>query len=342
MSVPSSFSRTNTLLPVLPYTTIDFTCFETLSPLLNFSATIIDSSSNQVSSPLDAFDDLLCALDPYTDELLLPSEFHRFLDLPLELRYNVYEEYYLDEHIALACQPWNGPSSTLLSKLKYCAQKLPFLPPLCLTSHALLSEVVPFIMKTATFSLTGSYLENAYINKRLSSISSATDLRAIRKLRFTAVNNSASLFAYGEVKLPGSVVSSTQLFNSIVSKLDGLREATFCFHAPIRLNRLYDGSWALYAESISTGLHGFDTSCVMQLKSLRNVGLEAKSNYEHQGTYLCRRFGASATLQGDDTEKLLPVMELEKLIKDGFMVHGQDVEVQVQLFYAGQCDVTKL
>jgi hypothetical protein len=43
----------------------------------------------------DPFMALLQHLDPFIDELLTPPEFHRFLHLPLGLRYPVYEQHFL-------------------------------------------------------------------------------------------------------------------------------------------------------------------------------------------------------------------------------------------------------
>jgi hypothetical protein len=81
-------------------------------------------------------------------------------------------------------------------------------------------------------------------------------------------------------------------------------------------------------------MDGFDTQCLLQQKKLRKVVLSAESSYVTEVDIL--------PLRGDDAEKLRAVLELGKQIKQGFEEHGQDVEVQVRLLYAGQCDVTTL
>jgi hypothetical protein len=136
------------------------------------SSTIMDSTSNKLSLLTDAFGELLRTLNPYLDDLFRQSEFHCFLNIPLELRYKVYEEYVLEENKALACQKWNGVENWP-SNLRRRNHKIPFLSPLCRTSHALSSEVLAFIMNSTTFDVSGSYREAGYINRRLSAVNSA-------------------------------------------------------------------------------------------------------------------------------------------------------------------------
>jgi hypothetical protein len=65
----------------------------------------MDSTSHTPALSADAFNTLLRSLNPYIDDLQ-PS-FHRCLELPIELRYKVYEEYFRREFTAIACQSWN-------------------------------------------------------------------------------------------------------------------------------------------------------------------------------------------------------------------------------------------
>jgi hypothetical protein len=59
-----------------------------------------------------AFDKLSNYINPYIDELVGLDAFHRFTDLPLELRQMLYEQYFADEHsVALKAAQHNGRSA---------------------------------------------------------------------------------------------------------------------------------------------------------------------------------------------------------------------------------------
>lgn len=55
---------------------------------------------------LNAFEELLCAVGPYFDDLDDGPAFHRFAELPPELRFKVYEQYFIDNNRFLACFKW--------------------------------------------------------------------------------------------------------------------------------------------------------------------------------------------------------------------------------------------
>jgi hypothetical protein len=58
----------------------------------------------------DAFLKLLQSVNPYINDLH-PS-FHRFLDLPIEFRYLVYEHYLSASRESLACNNWSYPGNS--------------------------------------------------------------------------------------------------------------------------------------------------------------------------------------------------------------------------------------
>jgi hypothetical protein len=66
-----------------------------------------------------AFHELLCDLNPYVDEIVGADAFHRFTDLPLELRHTVYDQYFFDEtRRSVACNRWPDRHGEARIKLK--------------------------------------------------------------------------------------------------------------------------------------------------------------------------------------------------------------------------------
>lgn len=84
----------------------------------------------------DVFDELLHALNPYIDELTWEPTFHQFEDLPIELRYKVYEQYFLDHDKTLSCTEatWQLSGQRYIFKLIHMTRSprksVPFLPTL--------------------------------------------------------------------------------------------------------------------------------------------------------------------------------------------------------------------
>jgi hypothetical protein len=138
---------------------------------------------------------------------------------------------------------------------------------------------------------------------------------------------------------PFTAQQANQRCVDIVSQLGNLRELTLRFHAPYRV---INNAISMQATLILPFLDGFDTECVLKLDKLRKLTLTADSNVDGIVRMIISDGDEVPTFQGDDAENLRPVLDLGKQIKDGFKERGQDVEVQVRLRYAGQCDLTTL
>jgi hypothetical protein len=82
--------------------------------------------------------------------------------------------------------------------------------------------------------------------------------------------------------------------------------------------------------------------CVLQLKHLKKVVLEAKASFDGDLTSRNQMYNTVFVLHGDNQKKLSLVLDLGKQIKKGFEEPGREVEVQVRLRYAGLCKVTAL
>jgi hypothetical protein len=91
---------------------------------------------------------LLRHLNPLIDELLIQPEFHRFLDLPLELRYNVYEQYFLDNTKSNFTTHW--PKLDVMQP--FCGghisenHRLSILPSLCVVNKVLRQKLITCLL----------------------------------------------------------------------------------------------------------------------------------------------------------------------------------------------------
>jgi hypothetical protein len=333
--------RTRTFFTDLPLTHRPYDHFLqtglAIAASTNSPANSMDATSHTPASSTDAFNILLRSLNPYIDNLQ-PS-FHHFLELPIELRYNVYEEYYRRESTAIACQSWNGTAETWFGDLEH--DTFQFLPNICMTSHELSSEVTGFLVSSSTFELAGA-CEVLFFRDRLFSNSNVNNLRALRRLEIADANHSLA-FPIFESRGARSCIERAQRANErcidIVSRLGNLRELNLRFHAPYRVK---NHTGVMQATSIRPFLDGFDTGCILKLDKLRTLTLSADSNVDSFVRMILSSGGEAPPSQGDDAEKLRPVLDLGKQLKDDFRERGQDVEVQVRLRYADQCDVTTL
>jgi hypothetical protein len=114
--------------------------------------------------------------------------FHQFLDLPEELRYQVYEEYFHEEEKAAAslfwCNSWCRPEVTT----RKGEDKRSFLPDICFVSQSLRSESLSVLMTYLTLEI-----KSHVYGDRMRKLAPAPThgLRAIRNLRFTDFNGAA-------------------------------------------------------------------------------------------------------------------------------------------------------
>jgi hypothetical protein len=117
------------------------------------------------------------------------SAFCRFLYLPTELRYQVYEEYFLEEKNAFACLLWRKSRhrwnvGSRKGKARRC-----FLPDLCLVSCSFRAESLSLLTKPVTLEISSEDEADAILKMIVASPTHG--LRVIQKLAFTDFNNTA-------------------------------------------------------------------------------------------------------------------------------------------------------
>ncbi|KAF2033567.1 hypothetical protein EK21DRAFT_108706 [Setomelanomma holmii] len=133
----------------------------------------------------DAFSELLHALNPYLDDQE-PCKFPSFCFLPIELRYKVYEEYFIDDRKSFACTTWWAELERRIGGFSLDKKRVstPFLPSLCFVNRRLRDEAISFFFSTIEVACTSSTSEKAYICDKLESSRCLSIAKKIRKLVF--------------------------------------------------------------------------------------------------------------------------------------------------------------
>jgi hypothetical protein len=155
--------KTTALLPLSNARSKDpFHCTPTPSLLaLHQYLTVVTQQSFNVATiskmhakvpPANVFGDLRGAINPYVDDILRPLQFHRFLDLPTELRSNIYRHYFDDETRAAAYR--NSPYISLASTFQFndlnYRKDRPILPLICFTNRTTRQEAINLILGVVT------------------------------------------------------------------------------------------------------------------------------------------------------------------------------------------------
>lgn len=181
-------------------------------------------------------------LNPYIDELLQQPEFRRFLDLPVELRYEVYEQCFLDDTGTIGCHSWPALSLTKGGVDRIRKRKTaPFLPKIGLLSRDTHCEVIDCLMRSMHLETQGP---RATLSLFKQVLGGARVLRGLRKLSILDLNGQKNKFELtgprGEEMTKSLLVAATSLTRLCSNSLRlfaGLRELTLQFHAPLRIDR---------------------------------------------------------------------------------------------------------
>jgi hypothetical protein len=118
-------------------------------------------------SETDVFSQLLLALNPFNDNLLWTPQFHLFMNLPIELRYNVHEYYFESDTKSLSCANWtNNSGRRYRCKEKPGRRKsTPFLPLLFLTNRAIRAEAITPFLRVIHYNVFGSPDIRCFLDK---------------------------------------------------------------------------------------------------------------------------------------------------------------------------------
>jgi hypothetical protein len=276
----------------------------------------------------------LTALDQPQTSTQEPA-FHQFLDLPAELRYQVYEDYFHEEEKAAASLFWRNSCCRPKVTTRKGEDKWSFLPDICFVSLSLRSESLSVLMTYLTLEI-----KSHDDSDRMWKLAPAPThgLRAIRKLRFTDFNGAAESNIRPEheqlaIYMAGA---STALNSSLIFQLSScfgkIEELTLNFYARTMTNK---STRPTYAIPINKFIERFDTPELLLLRNIRKIVITGQtcmeSDYEHE-----------RSVQDDRVEHLQALREPAQRIKDAFSSEGRDVDVRLRLLYSGKCDETVL
>jgi hypothetical protein len=193
-----------------------------------------------IATAEDASSNLLCSLNPYIEGVVLVphSDFPHFMELPVKIRYKVYEEYFLDESSSIACENWPDLRFTdfSISIFQRTREHAPFLPKLCLASKMLQPELLRCLIEAAHFDFEDGYSLTVVgcllmrpamaLNKhvRRMRLVDSTGTRGEVLYKFDIMRNE-----YLEPPLEENI----EISNEIMPQLPGLRELHLGFHAPL-------------------------------------------------------------------------------------------------------------
>ncbi|KAF1837339.1 hypothetical protein BDW02DRAFT_595661 [Decorospora gaudefroyi] len=291
----------------------------------------------------DGFRELLAALNPYVDELVHQPTFHHFLDLPVELRCLVHEQYFLDEKKSISCRNWPHLefSQTFMDSIRHKRITASFLPNLCLTSKQLQGELFTCLLEAAHFEFANC---NALGCVLLFLCSSAMPLRlplTLRKLSLKNLNGQRKrlLFkAFNDLFLKESqelAQSGIECYTAVLPVFPRLRELTLEFYAPLMyMSRTWNGDEQdpVHALSIKDYLGRVRLEPILGLQELQRVTIIGISGNCNKSDLV--------TLHGikiiDDgkADHLTPISLLGGQIKEGFKAQNRNVAVTACLQYA--------
>jgi hypothetical protein len=296
---------------------------------LNMTPADEESSVLVAAIPItDAFIELMRALNPFTDDLVRQPKFHRFMDLPVEIRLLVYEEYFSNDTKSLTCEEWmssnkeNPPVkiSTWNPRLRFSA---PFLPSLCIVSHTLRDEVIPLLLNTLRFRVYSDGDIKHFLRK-MDLCPSLPIPQNIWKLSFIGVSGVDLLVRRKAQRdlVREAALESNRTRCQLIARCPNLRKLGLKFRAPLERMTGTLPYFRYRSVPIDEFLEGFDLWSILRLGNLqrlritgiaRMMGREVTGNHGH------------TTLQG--------VADLAQKIKDGFNEKKQNVAVHVCLQY---------
>ncbi|KAF2828387.1 hypothetical protein CC86DRAFT_192761 [Ophiobolus disseminans] len=243
----------------------------------------------------------------------------RFSDLPAELRFEVYEQYFKDESTSIACQFWTGRTESdyvvVFPVPRPKNNRIAFLPALCLTNRALGAEALSLLLGSIEFAIDGCERARYFIEK----LDACPELPIgpnIRKLSLWALNDASPDLLQKQSHWRSVVTESIRVHTNLIARCPNIKELKLQFHvfcAEIKLPR--DTGYQL--RPLDDALGGFDLQVVLQLEKLRRVSVFA---------------ALSAHEAEEGKEEKLKITEVEtfaRRIKDGFEKLGRDVTVRL-------------
>ncbi|KAF9697282.1 hypothetical protein EKO04_004788 [Ascochyta lentis] len=292
-----------------------------------------------------AFLELVRDLELFVDEVLQKPTFHQLLDLPIELRYQIYQEYFLEDSRSLTTRTWPELDWRRINFDWTLDRRssAPFLPSFCLVSKFLLKEIGAFLFATVTFKAHCPMALLQFLNLSMQRRFPGLDIaNSIRKLKCYNINSKLRLTQLCANDPQNSCMEedciemASMAISTALNSCGGLRELELHFNAPVRFLRDYmppSSPRIIAALNISSCLDGcFNVNSVLALRDLRRLVIGGNSGQRSIEGYT---FNFNMVIFEQDTvDQLRPLSRLAEKIKAGFTAKGQDVEVVTKLYWA--------
>jgi hypothetical protein len=309
-----------------------------------------EGSTSETTDP-DAFIALLHDLSGYFEDDL--GAFRRFVDLPNELRFRIYNYYFETENNSAACLLWpqfhlaQGSKSTALN-----SDTVAFLPPICLVDRVTGKEATEHLVTTSHVVI--SHGPNSHDRSELSSLVRIDAIcrrldvslqHNIQSILATDVNNQreeclrAQRGGLGAARIPlfadTAINANIHITNTLMSSyLDNLRKLDLTFFTPRCQGKIYgDGqitAGKCRTASITHFIQGFGMHAVLRLKKLQRLVLIGRTHSSWNKE--------NSKVLNDTDEQLYAVARVGYEIKAGFRSKGQNVTIHISLMYKDQCD----
>ncbi|KAF1842535.1 uncharacterized protein K460DRAFT_409938 [Cucurbitaria berberidis CBS 394.84] len=247
----------------------------------------------------DGFADLLATFNAYLDDELFPlPEFTRFMDLPIEIRCNIYEQYFLEE-------------KRLHNEVGFCLLE---------SAHFHFNDDDAF----------GDFFAFLYLQQHARSLSNM-----VRKLTLNNVNGQRGSIIYGPINREANL-RVTDLSNEehidIIHALPRVRELTVTLHAPL----LYSGDSgdenrpiSVQAIPIDDFLVGFKPEAILCLKELQKLVIVGTSGYCNRSKQVVHH--NVVVMDDAKAAHLQAISDLCRYFKRRFTEQGRHVVVTAQL-----------
>ena len=119
-------------------------------PIMHPESSAVDRAGVPSDHSCRAFLDLSNDIEPYIDEMTWQLTFQRFRDIPIELRYEIYELYFdSNRERALATKNW--PRYNFSAEELHRRDSAKFLPDLCIASKSCMKEAYVHLLSSLSF-----------------------------------------------------------------------------------------------------------------------------------------------------------------------------------------------
>ncbi|KAI4943933.1 hypothetical protein J4E91_009080 [Alternaria rosae] len=294
-----------------------------MAPAMHDTANCLNANIAQ-----DGFEELLATLNPYVEELLYQPTFHLFMTLPAELRYLIYEQYFLDEKHSIACQNWPYLRFTqdYEQSIRLKRNHAPFLPSICLTSKSLQSELLLCLLEAAHF----EFDDCTVLGRIVASLIAKSMHLHIRKATTKNVNGQRGFLFFEDE--PGAcekvahelALSCNKVYSAVINRVSRLRELNVTVYAPLLCTTWVDRTWvSIQALPFDNFLIGLRPETILGLNELQNFSITGIGGACNTSERI--KSDNTQLVENDDASNLTSISSLCRQIKDGFTIRERNV-----------------